>query len=754
MCVYIKLFTGSVYISYGISDTLVMYLLRHCMGYLGSFRSQCARGARYLWPRLGGPALTLGLIAVIGLPDESLLGIPNPPALLLLAVVYSAFSGGAIPGLFSALFAWFHFAYFFSLPDQPFHYNDENLRRVVVWAVATPAMALMVGILKKRAMHAFEVDKTNAVLQAQLAERAQAESALRTAHEALHEREGRIRRLVESNIIGVFFWELDGGIVDANDAFLHIARCTREELQAGKLRWTDLTPDEYRGADERAIGELNRTGRCTPYEKEFARSCGERIPVLVGGAFLEGSQRIGVAFVLDLSERKRAEERIRHMAHHDPLTGLPNRVLLFDRVSQAIAQARRHGYKVALLFVDLDHFKRINDSLGHQVGDRLLCEVALRLGCCVRCEDTVARLGGDEFVLSLPSIGSDEDARQAAQKVLDILTQPFNVGDQELHVGSSIGISVYPDDGADASALLRAADTAMYHAKDKGRGNCQFFTLELNVAAQQRLALEGQLRQAWERGEFELHYQPQVEIDSGRIVAVEALLRWQQPGRGAASCAEFIGIAEERGLILPIGEWALRVACEQLRCWHEAGYPALRMAVNVSARQFFQPRFDDVVERILEQTGVIPTALDLEITETTLMQPNEDNLETLQRLNDIGVQLAVDDFGMGYSSLAYLQRFPIRALKIDRAFVGGIGQNPHDAALVTAIVVIARSLGLHVVAEGVESAEQSRFILAQGCRLGQGFYYHKPMPGEALTELLGRQAHSDSATCTKSVAKP
>ena len=438
-------------------------------------------------------------------------------------------------------------------------------------------------------------------------------------------------------------------------------------------------------------------------------------------------------------ERKQSEHRISYMAHHDALTGLPNRVLLQDRLQQAIVQAQRTGKSVAVMLIDLDYFKHINDSLGHQVGDRLLQTVATRLEVCLRKGDTLARLGGDEFVLVLPDADHGHAAAVVAHKILDELKGAFAVDDHELHAGGSIGISLYPADGTDADALMRAADTAMYHAKAKGRANYQFFTQSLNAAAQHRMAIASQLRQAMPRNEFSLHFQPQIDLESKRIVSAEALLRWKQTERGNIPPTEFIPIAEETGLILPLGEWVLRQACAQLRQWRDAGHAALCIAVNLSTRQLMQPGFADLVARILKENGLPATALDLEITESILMHPTDENLAPLKQLSGMGVQLSVDDFGTGYSSLSYLKRFPIHALKIDKSFVRGIGQAQNDEAITSAIIAMAQSLNLKVIAEGVETAEQAAFLRAHQCLNVQGFYYSKPVPAEAFAELLGKQ---------------
>ncbi|HYN27142.1 MAG TPA: EAL domain-containing protein, partial [Burkholderiales bacterium] len=540
------------------------------------------------------------------------------------------------------------------------------------------------------------------------------------AEQALREREARIRRLVDSNIIGIFFFELGGYISDANDAFLGIVGYTRDDMLTQKLSWTTITPPEYTQADQRAIDEALRTGSCTPYEKEYIRKDGQHVPVLMGGALLEGSQEQAVGFVLDLTERKRAEERIRHMAHHDALTGLPNRLLFHDRVDQAIAQSHRNNTQVAVLFIDLDHFKDINDSLGHLAGDHLLRATARRLQGCLREGDSVARLGGDEFVIGLPALTSSGDAILIASKILAGLRQPFELEQHELHVSGSIGISIYPADGENAEALMRTADTAMYHAKERGRDNYQFFTQQLNDAAQRRLTIANRMHRALERGEFTLHYQPQLDLKRERISSVEALIRWHQPAGDLAACSEFIKIAEDTGLIVPLGEWVLREACGQLRHWREAGYPELRVAVNLSPHQFRRPGFADLVAGILQESGLAGTALEMEITEGVLMIQSPENLKILEQLTDMGVGLAVDDFGTGYSSLSYLQRFPIQTLKIDQSFVDGIGEDANDTAIVSAIIAMADSLHLRVVAEGVETADQESFLKTHGCFMAQG----------------------------------
>ncbi|MDC4203907.1 MAG: EAL domain-containing protein [Candidatus Manganitrophus sp.] len=438
----------------------------------------------------------------------------------------------------------------------------------------------------------------------------------------------------------------------------------------------------------------------------------------------------------DVTDWKRAEERLIELAHFDQLTGLPNRTLFQDRLRQALPQASRNGKLVALLFLDLDRFKLVNDSLGHTVGDLLLKEAAGRLTRCVRKSDTVARLGGDEFIVILTNITSVHDAAKVAQKILDDFSRPFGLQGPELFVTPSIGITLYPFDGDDIDLLLKNADTAMYRAKQMGRNNYQFYSAEMNTATIAQLTLESSLRYALKREEFLIHYQPQVDLKTGRITSVEALLRWQHPSLGLVSPQEFIPIAEETGLIVPIGEWVLRTACAQAAAWQKANLPLMHMVVNLSIRQFKQPQLIETVERILGETGLSARHLGLELTESMLMENEERTVATLTQLNKLGIQISIDDFGTGYSSLRYLKCFPIHILKIDQSFVREIETNATDAAIVTSIIALARNLGLRVVAEGVESAAQLKFLRANGCDGMQGYYFSKPLSSEALEKKL------------------
>ena len=431
-----------------------------------------------------------------------------------------------------------------------------------------------------------------------------------------------------------------------------------------------------------------------------------------------------------------AKDQLDHLAHHDVLTDLPNRMLLQDRLGQAVGLARRQGRQLAVMFLDLDRFKHINDSLGHAVGDQLLQSVAQRLVSCVRHSDTISRQGGDEFVLLLPYIEHADDAALSAQKILAALAPPHRIDRHDLHISVSIGISIYPDDGQDAETLIKSADTAMYHAKENGRNNYSFFEQSMNARVVQRQFIESGLRRALERQEFVLYYQPKINLQSGTIVGVEALIRWRHPQRGLLPPAQFVPIAEDCGLILPIGRWVLSEACRQARAWQDAGLPPITIAVNTSALEFQARDFLENIRATLEESRLQPRYLELELTESVLMRDAESTDSMLRALAEFGVKLAVDDFGTGYSSLSYLRQFPIDTLKIDQSFINQMTSNPDDAAIVTAVISMGKSLKQRVLAEGVETPEQYAFLLAQQCDEGQGSYFGRPVPAEEFAGLL------------------
>ena len=430
------------------------------------------------------------------------------------------------------------------------------------------------------------------------------------------------------------------------------------------------------------------------------------------------------------------EEKLNYLAYHDVLTGLPGRTLFHDRLVQAVTNAHRHGDKLGVLFIDLDHFKNINDSLGHYAGDMLLKQVAALFTACMREDDTVARLGGDEFVVILASMASEDEAWMVSQKILKLMTEPFTIEAHELFVTCSIGIALYPKDGDDAKTLLQSADGALYLAKNKGRNNAQFCTAEMNAKALERLTLESELRQAINRQEFLLHYQPRVDMVSGEITGMEALVRWQHPVQGLLYPTKFIPVAEESGLIVPLGEWVLRTACEQNKAWQLAGLKPVSIAVNLSARQFKQQDLVELVSSILQETELDPSYLELELTESMVMQNVEAAIATLNQFKVIGVKLSIDDFGIGYSSLNYLKHFPIGFLKIDQSFVRDITTNRDDAIIAKIIISMAHDLGLKVIAEGVETEEQKSFLCSHRCDEMQGYFFSIPLPAEELETLL------------------
>jgi diguanylate cyclase (GGDEF)-like protein/PAS domain S-box-containing protein len=569
------------------------------------------------------------------------------------------------------------------------------------------------------------------------------------AEAALRESESQLRLAMEAAQMGMWYWEAD------TDRFTH----------SDGLNVLFGSPPETGNVHYRTLQE-----RMHPEDRDlFAATL--RHAIKHGGDFqvdyrvvwpdasvhwianraqvhrgADGRAQRVIGVAMNITDRKMAEQRVAHMAHHDALTGLPNRVLLRDRIQQAIAQAHRAGSQVAVLFLDLDRFKTINDSLGHQLGDRLLQSVASRILVCVREGDTVSRVGGDEFVIVVPGIGTSGDASAVASKILEVLASAFHLHGNDLHVSTSIGIALYPSDGADAETLMRNADTAMYHAKDMGRGNYQFFTQHMNVAAQQRLALDNALRRAVEAREFELQYQPLFDLRDRSVTGFEALLRWHPPG-GAAVVppGQFIAAAEESGLIVPIGEWVLGEAIREAARWQTGG-KSYSLAVNVSAKQLARPSFVTRLRELLEETGVNPALVELEITESVIIAGGGEAQDALHQIAKLGVGIAIDDFGTGYSGLAYLKRFPIDTVKIDQSFIRDLTVDPEDAAIVTAIVAMARSLDVDVVAEGVETEEQVDELKRLGCRRAQGYLLARPMSAAAVARRLAPSPNDERTT--------
>jgi diguanylate cyclase (GGDEF)-like protein/PAS domain S-box-containing protein len=570
------------------------------------------------------------------------------------------------------------------------------------------------------------------------------------------------RAQVTLNSIGdaVVCTDAAGNISFLNAAAESMTGWARQEAvgrpMAEVVRMVDATSGETTpNPMARAVG-LDRAVHL-PSNVVLVRRDGVQIPIEDSVAPIHDRNGRGAGAVIvfrDVSAARAMARQMAHSAQHDFLTGLPNRMLLNDRISQAIALGRRHGKQLAVLFLDLDGFKHINDSLGHPVGDRLLQSVAQRLVACVRGADTVSRQGGDEFVVLLSELEHSEDAAAMAVRMLQAVAQMHALGDHDLHVTTSIGVSIYPDDGADAETLIKNADTAMYQAKENGRQGFQFFEPAMNVRAVERLSIEGSLRRALIQQEFGLHYQPKVDLRTGAITGAEALLRWNHPQRGPIPPAQFIPVAEDCGLIVPIGQWVLRKACEQARCWVDAGLPLAGIAVNISAMEFRDAGFSDGVFRVLAQTGLDPALLELELTESVLMKNALPAASVLDTLRASGVRVAIDDFGTGFSSLSYLCKLPIDALKVDQSFVHAIASSAAEATIVTAVIGMARSLRLRVVAEGVETAEQLAFLRLHGCDEAQGDYLSRPMPAAQFAALLRRGSswHARAAAPPHTVA--
>jgi diguanylate cyclase (GGDEF)-like protein/PAS domain S-box-containing protein len=467
------------------------------------------------------------------------------------------------------------------------------------------------------------------------------------------------------------------------------------------------------------------------------RKSGEVVPIelAVEETLLQGAPLL-VLTIRDVALRDQTEESIRNLAYHDPLTGLPNRLLFNDRLGQAIERARRNQQLLAVMILDIDRFKLINDSLGLARGDQVLRLVGERLVAAVRRSDTVARLGADDFLLLLPGVDGAANTAKDAQKVLDTFLPSLEIDDQELHLGASLGITLYPHDGDDDETLIRNADTALYRAKESSRGSYQFYTTDMNASAFERLVLETRLRKALDRQELILHYQPQVCLDSGAVVAVEALVRWFHADLGLIPPAEFIPLAEDTGLILELGRWVLSTACAQVRAWQEQGFADLRLAVNLSGRQFEQDDLVRSIAEVIEEACFDPADLELELTESSIMRRPEQAALKLQALDRLGIRLSIDDFGTGYSSLGHLKRFPIRTLKIDQSFIQDITTDPNDAAITQAIIALAESLQLKVIAEGVETRDQLNLLRRYHCDEMQGYLFARPLPAGELLTLL------------------
>jgi diguanylate cyclase (GGDEF)-like protein/PAS domain S-box-containing protein len=547
-------------------------------------------------------------------------------------------------------------------------------------------------------------------------------------------------RAIESSVSAICITDNlapDNPIVYVNPAFERITGYSSQDVlgrNARLLQGTDLAQPELitiRAAlhDERPCHVVLRN-----YRKDGSMYWNELNIAPVRNDAGTVTHYIGVHS--DITDAKTHQDELARQANHDSLTGLPNRNLLWDRIDRACVRAQRYGDFAAVAFLDLDNFKVVNDSLGHSLGDHLLRAVAARLESSLRAMDTVARLGGDEFVLVLSDQKSAQSVAGELQRIVESFSQPFAVDGRDVFITASVGVALYPQDAKDPESLMKSAELAMYRAKESGRDAYQLYTAEMQTSVTERLALESKLRRALERGEFSLHYQPQVDLRSNRIFGSEALLRWNQADLGMVDPAKFIPIAEETGLIVPIGEWVVRTACLQNKAWQNAGLPTITMAVNISARQFREKNLLQAVAKILAETGLDPTQLELEVTESVIMHDAQHVIAALQAFRDMGVRLSVDDFGTGYSSLSYLKRFPVDRLKIDQSFVRDITTDADDAAIAQAVITLGHTMNLRVIAEGVETPEQLAFLRRNQCDEMQGYLFGKPMPADEFGKLL------------------
>jgi diguanylate cyclase (GGDEF)-like protein/PAS domain S-box-containing protein len=564
----------------------------------------------------------------------------------------------------------------------------------------------------------------------------------RKAVQAMREAEQRYRGLFNNAIEGIFRTTVDGQFLDANPALAHLYGFeTPEELIAERR---DIGRQMYVDSQRREefMRIVRARGSVSGFESQVYRKNGDIIWISENArAVLDEDGKL-VAYegtVEDITERRLYQVRIEQQANYDTLTGLANRSLLQDRLEQALLTAASYNTRLAVVFVDLDRFKFINDSLGHHIGDELLKTMADRLESCVRDCDTVARLGGDEFVVLITGQTEPNIIRGIIERMLASVAQPWIIEQGEFDVSCSIGVALYPNDGTDAQTLLKHADSAMYRAKESGRNNFQFFTRELNALMTERLELESKLRRALERDQFLLHYQPRVDLDNGKIIGAEALIRWKLPDQGVIAPGRFIPLAEETGLIVPIGKWVLRAACAQNKAWQDAGHEPIVVSVNVSARQFRQDNLVRTVAEVLEETGLEPRYLELELTESMVMHDPAQLIAMLNEIERLGVQIAVDDFGTGYSSLSYLKRFPVDRLKVDRSFVEHLATDSDDATIVRAIISLGHNLGLKVVAEGVEHEDQRRFLRLNKCDEAQGYLFCRPTEAALLAKMLPKR---------------
>ncbi len=568
----------------------------------------------------------------------------------------------------------------------------------------------------------------------------------RRAEAALVESEQKFRELFNNANDAIFLYPLSDEAIPGK--FLEVNDIACQKLGYSRAELLNMTPLDIVGPEDlNAMPKIYKKSirqEHITYEKVHVTKSGLRIPVEVNShTFLRNGQKAVLSIARDVTDRKRAEETIRRQAYYDPLTNLPNRMLFKDRLEQAMSHAHRNKQSLGVIILDLDRFKNINETLGHVLGDRLLVAVAERLLASMQEGETMARFGGDEFTLLLPQVNQVDEATQHAQKIVEILAEPFKIDNHELHLTNSMGIAFYPDDGENAEVLLKNAETAMYRAKEQGRNNFQLYASVMNVSAFKQLLMENSLRRALEKEEFVVHYQPQIDLASRQMVGVEALVRWQHPDLGLVFPSEFIGLAEDTGLIVPIGEWMIKKVCQQNKKWQDMGLPKVCISVNLSARQFQQRNLVTSIAKVISETGLDPQYVGFEITESIAMKNADFTISALNELQRMKIHLSLDDFGTGYSSLSYLKRFPLETLKIDRSFVRDIATDPNDAAIVTAVIALAHSLKLSVVAEGVETEGQIAFLKSHQCDQVQGYYFSHPLSEDQFFRMLKETKATD-----------
>ncbi len=668
----------------------------------------------------------LMLLVVAGLTGLRLLLLPvmkyvGPVAVYFLATAISALYGGLRLALFICAVCVLVSTYFFIEPAYSFKIaRPADLTLIVIFIVD----AIVFGIAGESFKRAR--DRKNELM-----------TSLQHAKRDMELNQHTVRALLESSSQGIFGIDVDGRIRIANEAAHRIFGYAPGSLLGQPLDILIDTPQ--RAAHARQLRDFFASSDNRPMrhglDLQGRRKNGELFPIEAAITVTDTAEgRMGVSFVSDITERKRAEEKLRHAAQHDPLTGLPNRALVYEIGAQLIGGARRHRHKLAVMFFDLDRFKPINDTYGHRTGDLMLQEVARRLKTGVRSSDLVGRLGGDEFVAVLTELHSDAHLESIASHLLQRLSEPYRIESLELHTSPSIGISLYTDDGNDIDLLIRRADAAMYHAKSRGRNNYQYFSEEIRSNTANVFALEQRLRRSLHDEDFELAYQPVIDMRSGKLSAVEALIRWRQPDGAELMPGDFIAAAEASGLIHQIGEWVIREACRQHEAWRAAGLPEFRIAINVSPMQFRSPDFRDRLLAALDSSTMDPSCLELEVTETTVMSRIEEATRTMVWLKELGLRVALDDFGTGYSSLSHLAQLPIDKLKVDKAFVTHIDSDQRSLAIAETVLALGQKLGVETVAEGIENPGAFSMLRDLGCGLAQGYLIGRPMRPEQLCD--------------------